>query len=169
MAAWGAAVPNAGGGYIFWDGTHFSYGATAADAVANALSATAVAESTGGGSDVDVVYMTNPMTTLHDTIVGGAAGAPARLAVGAEGKVLTVVTGAPAWADLPADTDAGGGGGGGTLLANVEYNPTSLATYTDNSSGILKDVDATNLIATFTAPASGNVKIELDGFVVGAD
>ena len=33
--------------------------------------------------------MTNPMTTLGDVILGGAAGAPARLPVGANGKVLT--------------------------------------------------------------------------------
>ncbi len=38
---------------------------------------------TGGG-------MTNPMTTAADLIVGGVAGAPARLAKGSDGQVLTV-------------------------------------------------------------------------------
>lgn len=33
--------------------------------------------------------LTNPMTTLGDTIVGGTGGVPARLGVGANGKVLT--------------------------------------------------------------------------------
>lgn len=47
----------------------------------------------GGGGG-----MTNPMTTAGDTIVGGVAGAPTRLGVGAEGTVQTVVGGVPAWA-----------------------------------------------------------------------
>lgn len=50
--------------------------------------------------------MTNPMTTADDLIVGGAAGAPARLAIGSPADVLTVVSGAPTWA-----APAGGGGG----------------------------------------------------------
>jgi hypothetical protein len=40
---------------------------------------------------------TNPMTAAGDLIDGGAAGTPQRLAVGANGTVLTVVAGAPAW------------------------------------------------------------------------
>lgn len=47
----------------------------------------------GGGGD-----MNNPMTAAGDVIVGGSSGTPARLAVGSAGQVLTVVTGAPAWA-----------------------------------------------------------------------
>ncbi|MBR8344645.1 hypothetical protein [Burkholderia ambifaria] len=42
--------------------------------------------------------LANPMTTAGDIIVGGTAGAPARLGVGSAGQVLTVVSGAPAWA-----------------------------------------------------------------------
>lgn len=48
--------------------------------------------------------MTNPMTTAGDLIVGGPAGVPNRLPVGATGKVLGVVAGSPAWVD-----PAGGG------------------------------------------------------------
>jgi hypothetical protein len=43
--------------------------------------------------------MANPMTTLGDVIVGGASGSPSRLPVGAEGQVLTVVSGEPEWAN----------------------------------------------------------------------
>lgn len=39
----------------------------------------------------------NPMTTLGDMIVGVAAGAMARLAVGTNGQVVKVVGGVPAW------------------------------------------------------------------------
>lgn len=62
---------------------------------------TAWVEQTGGGAG-----MSNPMTTAGDIIVGGSAGVPNRLAVGAAGKVLGVVAGSPAWVD-----PAGGGGG----------------------------------------------------------
>lgn len=42
--------------------------------------------------------MANPMTTAGDLIVGGTAGAPARLAPGTNGYVLTMVGGVPYWA-----------------------------------------------------------------------
>ncbi|MCY1544408.1 hypothetical protein D9M68_802910 [compost metagenome] len=51
--------------------------------------------------------LSNPMTTAGDMIVGGASGAPARVAAGTAGQVLTMVAGSPAWA-----APAGGGGGG---------------------------------------------------------
>jgi hypothetical protein len=44
------------------------------------------------------VQPANPMTTSQDLIVGGAGGAPGRLAVGTEGQVLTVSSGNVAWA-----------------------------------------------------------------------
>jgi hypothetical protein len=59
--------------------------------------------------------LTNPMTTAEDVIVGGASGVPERLAVGSEDDVLTVVSGAVAWA-------APGAGGSG---APLHIPPTS--------------------------------------------
>lgn len=53
----------------------------------------AAAGGAGGG-------MTNPMTSVGDLIVGGAAGAPGRLGIGTDNQVLTVVAGAVAWADV---------------------------------------------------------------------
>lgn len=41
--------------------------------------------------------MSNPMTTNQDIIVGGSAGVPARLGVGANGQVLSVSAGAVTW------------------------------------------------------------------------
>lgn len=43
--------------------------------------------------------MANPMTAAGDLIIGGTAGAPQRLAKSADGKILKLVSGAPAWAD----------------------------------------------------------------------
>jgi hypothetical protein len=40
----------------------------------------------------------NPMTTAGDIIIGGASGAPQRLAVGSNGQVMKAVGGVPAWA-----------------------------------------------------------------------
>jgi hypothetical protein len=51
----------------------------------------------GGGGG-----MTNPMTTPWDLIVGGAAGVPTRFAKGADFQVLTMITGALSWQNLPA-------------------------------------------------------------------
>ena len=48
--------------------------------------------------------MTNPMTTAGDMIVGGASGAPGRVAAGTNGYVWTMVAGSPAWAAIPAQT-----------------------------------------------------------------
>lgn len=57
----------------------------------------------------------NPMTTTGDLIIGGTAGAAQRLGVGANGQVLKVVAGAPAWAP-----EAGGGTAAfNPLLLNV--------------------------------------------------
>jgi hypothetical protein len=91
--------------------------------------------------------LTNPMTTAGDVIVGGAAGAPARLAVGSSGQVLTVVSGAPAWAA------AGGGGGGGgfspfpasltaPLSANFTWDNQGSSTVADKTGRMVVQVPA---------------------------
>ncbi len=58
--------------------------------------------------------MQNPMTTAGDIIVGGSSGTPGRLAKGTNGKVLKMVSGAPAWAD---DSISSGSTPQGNLLA----------------------------------------------------
>lgn len=42
--------------------------------------------------------MSNPLTTLGDLLVAGAAGAPSRLPIGSNGQALQIVGGVPAWA-----------------------------------------------------------------------
>src|ERR1035437_7773023 len=49
--------------------------------------------------------MTNLMTTQDDLISGGTSGAPARLAKGADTKILTMASGHVVWADPAADSD----------------------------------------------------------------
>lgn len=50
----------------------------------------------------------------------------------------------------------------GALLASVSYDPGTLGSYAVTSATLV-DVDATNLAATFIAPASGNVMVDLIG------
>ena len=57
----------------------------------------------------------NPMTTEGDIIVGGVAGVPTRLALGAETDVLTAGAATAAWA-------AGGGGGGGGIWSATDQD-----------------------------------------------
>jgi hypothetical protein len=69
----------------------------------------------------------DPISTEGDLVVGDATGQASRLGVGADDQVLTVVDGAPAWAD------AGGGGfyynitAGGTYTVNLEAGLYSVA------------------------------------------
>ncbi|NMZ77660.1 DUF2793 domain-containing protein [Pseudomonas nitroreducens] len=97
--------------------------------------------SSGGGG------MTNPMTTQGDIIVGGSAGAPARLAKGTDGQVLTMVSGSQAWA-----TPSGGSAGLTISSKSAEYT----LVLGDANTGILHPAaDAT--ARTFTIPSNASV------------
>ena len=93
------------------------------------------------GVDLDA-GLSNPMTTAGDLITGGASGTPGRLAVGAEGEVLTVVSGVPAWA-----APAAGGVSIGTAGADASRPAAStgligsLYTATDTATRYLCESD----------------------------
>lgn len=53
-------------------------------------------------ANLPAVGMTNPMTTPGDIILGGTAGAPSRLAIGASSKYLKSNGSTASWEDLPA-------------------------------------------------------------------
>jgi hypothetical protein len=115
--------------------------------------------------------MANPMTTAGDIITGGSAGAAQRLAVGSANQVLTVVSGAPAWAANP-----GGGadalefvidGGGSAITTGMKgyiqvpwactINQSTLLA--DQSGSIVVDVwkcSYSNFDAGSTHPVSGD-------------
>lgn len=92
--------------------------------------------------------MSNPMTTAGDIIVGGASGAPGRLAKGTDGKVLTMVSGGVAWAD-----PTGGGNSGLTITSKSADYTLVLA---DANSGFLHPTTDTTA-RTFTIPANASV------------
>ncbi|MEG7359918.1 DUF2793 domain-containing protein [Pseudomonas citronellolis] len=97
--------------------------------------------SSGGGG------MTNPMTTAGDLIVGGASGAPTRLAKGADGQILTMVSGAEAWA-----TPAGSAGGLTLTSKSADY---TLVLGDANNGFLHPSADTT--ARTWTIPANASV------------
>jgi hypothetical protein len=57
---------------------------------------------TASGNSSWVPFLVNPMTTKGDLIYENATPAATRLPIGSSGQVLSVVSGLPAWATLPA-------------------------------------------------------------------
>ena len=100
----------------------------------------------GGGG------MTNPMTTLGDIITADTGGVPKRIPVGANGKVLTVVSGEPAWA-------TGGASGNGAVGATFDGGGAAL------TPGVFTDVfvpfNCTIVGATLLADTTGNLVVSV--------
>jgi hypothetical protein len=92
--------------------------------------------------------LSDPMTTRGDIIVRDSSNSTSRLGKGANLAALRSDGTDVGYAILP-----------GTIIGLTVYNPT--ATDTAISGTTQADVDATNLIVTFTAPASGNVLVRL--------
>ncbi|MHB8303364.1 MAG: hypothetical protein ACYDC6_11085 [Acidobacteriaceae bacterium] len=94
--------------------------------------------------------LSNPMTTAGDIIIGGAAGAPTRLAAGAAATVLT--SNGPGVAPSYQAPAAGGGAGALVLLeqhtasnsAELDFTASFSATYDDYQIEILGLIPSTN-------------------------
>jgi len=84
----------------------------------------------------------DPITTEGDLVVGDGTGQASRLGVGADDQVLTVVDGAPAWAD---------GGAGGNY-----YNITAGGTYTVSLAAGLYGYASTQPVTVGGVSLSGN-------------
>lgn len=92
----------------------------------------------GGGG------MTNPMTTAGDIIVGGASGAPARLAKGTDGQMLLMAAGAQAYGSNP-------------ILAGYKETLETMANNAIDvsTSNVKKRVLTANATFTITGATSG--------------
>lgn len=109
-------------------------------------------DSSGGGGDAG---MDNPMTAAGDLIVGGASGSPSRLGKGADGQVLKMVSGSPAWGT----DDSGDSGGGFSPL------PISDSAITNSRNFAIGDANkyfrgATNSGITLTIPPQESVNFQ---------
>jgi hypothetical protein len=85
----------------------------------------------------------DPISTAGDLVVGDETGQASRLGIGADDQVLTVVSGAPAWAD---------GGGGGNY-----YNITAAGTYTVSLESGLYSVASTDALTVGGVTVNGNL------------
>ena len=83
---------------------------------------------TGQGTAAAGFNALSPMTTAGDVIIGGTSGAGTRLGIGSTNQVLTVVSGAPAWAAAS---------GGGMSVGGAVGSPVNNAILYINSSGNL--------------------------------
>jgi len=86
----------------------------------------------------------SPMTTAGDIIYGGISGAGTRLGVGSAGQVLTVVSGAPAWAA------AGGGGVTSFSGGSTGLTPASATTGAITLAGTLAVINGGTGVTTST-------------------
>ena len=83
--------------------------------------------------------LSNPMTTAGDIIIGGTAGAPTRLAAGANGNLLAIASGVPAY--IAPNYDAAGAAAAAqaaaiaACLSNVP--PVTISTLTPSTKGLI--------------------------------
>lgn len=107
-----------------------------------------------------------PLVIVDADVNAAAAIAEAKLALATDaaagvGSRRTLGTGA-----LQAAAGDHAHAGGSGLLASAIHNPGVLANYSINST-TFADIDATNMVITFTAPASGIVIVRLIAFCNG--
>lgn len=141
----------------------------------NPLSSSATTLTSGGLASVPVIGSTQHMAVVLDP--DGFNGAPEVVYITAHSAATTTATivrgqeGSVARAhdrDVPwvhsvtvKDFDASGGGTG--CIGLTTYRAASNSSYAITStSAAMVDVDATNLIVTFTAPPSGKVLVRLE-------
>lgn len=126
------------GAWSFYDAR---YALNAADGLWYVRPAATWAVLPGGGGG-----MANPMTTAGDVIVGGAAGVPARIPIGAEGQVLVVRGGA-----LVYEAQAGGT----TPFAPVVADATTTRTLAlDDAGNYLRFTSASAVVCTIPPQSS---------------
>jgi len=105
----------------------------------------------------------SPMTTAGDVIIGGTSGAGTRLGIGSTNQVLTVVSGAPAWAAATGGftnpmTTAGDeiiGGSGGTAQRLAVGSNGQVHTVVSGAPAWANPVTESAVVATLTTSFSG--------------
>ncbi len=93
--------------------TSIPQGAGTVSTTASAVTFTATTNNSATNVQ-NAIEAVNPMSAAGDIIIGGTSGEATRLAKSTDGKVLKLVSGAPAWAD-----ESGGSGGGASAPVAV--------------------------------------------------
>ena len=114
---------------------------------------------TGQTSALAAFNALSPMTTAGDLIIGGTSGSALRLGKDTDGKVLTLVSGAPAWATATGGmtnpmTTAGDliiGGSSGTPARLAKGTDTYVLTMTSGSVGWAAPSGGSSTLSTSTA------------------
>lgn len=132
--------------------------ATDADALATANLAAANATAAAAQATANAAIAKALVDAKGDLIGATADNTPARVPVGANGKVLTADNTAAAGVSWQSPTTA-------ALLGLTVYAPAATANIASISGGNCAAIDAANLSVTFTAPASGHVMVELTALV----
>ena len=102
--------------------------------------------------------MSNPMTAVGDIIYGGTVtggvAAPQRLAAGADGLVLKIVSGLPSWQT----------GGGGDVSSNTSSTtPGNLAVFADTSGKLIGESATASLSLAGRATFNSGVDVGVSG------
>lgn len=118
--------------------------------------------------------LVNPMTGVGDTIIGGAGGAPTRVAAGTNGQVWTMVGGSPAWSTaisgnpyfVAASTSTTYPVTSGTTSIGIGPNATAAANYS-----MAVSFDAANAVniqsaATQTIAIGRNITVDQSSSIV---
>lgn len=103
-------------------------------------------------TDIDGRIPKSTVTAAGDMLVGTGTGAVGRIAVAADGKVWTVVSGAPAWADAA-------GGGGGAAITRTGGRITSGDIALPNTSGVWQILPGASFVSP---PAAAGDYLELE-------
>ena len=120
------------------------------DTYATKQNLTSVAQNASAKIDKSV------LTAKGDIIYASAASTPAKLAIGANGKVLKVVNGIPAWSDDNNTTYSAGNGislNGTTFSLNTNYenNGRNYAVLVDTNKNLYVNVPWTDTNTTYSA------------------
>lgn len=114
------------------------------------------------GSWVNMIGLTNPMTTQGDIIIGGASGTPTRLAAGTTGYAF-ISNGpgvAPSWQEIPTDN---------LIIVNAPLSNVGPSTwFTSGDSLYMKRLKNTSTISWATDTDSSLLATIIDGSVTYA-
>ena len=115
---------------------------------------------TGATTAATAFNALSPMTTAGDIIIGGTAGAGTRLGIGTNNYVLTVVSGAPAWAAATT---------GVVSVGTFNSQASTAAGLTISGTTLYAQAATTTNPGMVSVPASGGLALSTAALSINAD